>query len=161
MGCIIPKAVILFQWYEPLKRFIMMKRLEMDCLTPRMQINPFSLVFSSAASNCDFPLVRLNISNNIFKICIGVYRNEVNASEFDIREAKKQKFNLQFVDFNDTGKMEHFLSRTGTNSLAETLLFESPTETIRPSWYNKQRLEVVAMKQLDRDTLFIAFEDQV
>lgn len=57
--------------------------------------------------------------------------------------------------------MEHFLSRTGTNSLAETLLFESPTEKIRPSWYNKQRLEVVTMKQLDRDTLFIAFEDQV
>lgn len=66
MGCIIPKAVILFQWYEPLKRFIMMKRLEMDCLIPRIQINPFSLIFSSAASNSDFPLVRINISNNIF-----------------------------------------------------------------------------------------------
>lgn len=66
MGCIIPDAVLLFQWYEPLSRFIMMKRVDVDfglsarsfLRSSKMFCSPFSLVFGTNV-NADFPLVSL------------------------------------------------------------------------------------------------------
>lgn len=64
MGCIIPNAVLLFQWYEPLSRFIMIKRVDIDFgLSARSLLkssslfcSPFSLIFRTNA-NADLPLV--------------------------------------------------------------------------------------------------------
>uniref|UniRef100_A0A915ENN7 Mitogen-activated protein kinase kinase kinase kinase n=1 Tax=Ditylenchus dipsaci TaxID=166011 RepID=A0A915ENN7_9BILA len=138
MGCAVPNAVLLFQWYEPLSRFIMMKRVDLERLPSSPQLQPFSLIFGSAASNADFPLV-----------CIGAYKNTEISGKLD----------FHLVDFNDTGKIEHFLARS--ENAAD--LFNS--STLRP-YKGKlvsgaHKLEVAAMKQLDRDTLFIAAGNRI
>lgn len=63
------------------------------------------------------------------------------------------------IDFNDTGKLEDFLARSQNAELFDG--------TLRPltgrvfNWSNKQKIEVTAFRQIDRDTLFVAYENKV
>ncbi|KAI1720771.1 protein kinase domain-containing protein [Ditylenchus destructor] len=139
MGCAVQRTVLLFQWYTPLSRFILVKRLDLDFL-PAYPLQPFSLIFGSAASNSDYPL-----------ICIGVYKNKETMGKLD----------FHVVDFNDTGKIDHFLARSGDTADLFDLTTMQPYKNKVFSWHGKERVEAVTMKQLDRDTLFVAFDNQI
>lgn len=97
------------------------------------------------------------------QICVGVSKKENDNDEHIVNSKfKKRRTNLRlyFVDFNDTGKLEHFLARLSTSNM-----FDTDTNTMlrnNPfSWQSKDRLDVVCLKQLDRETLFLAYEDKV
>jgi hypothetical protein len=123
--------------------------------TPYQPYQPFSLLFGSAAFNSDFPMV-----------CIGVYKNESESSTDGPPSTTREKLDFQLVDFNEVtvGRIEHFLAQ-GHNA-AE--LFDSAA-TLRPlrekllpcRWSQRTKLPVVAMRQLDRDTVFIAYNRRV
>ena len=54
--------VLLFRWFDPLSRFISLKRVELDKLSftykgPEHLHRPFNLVFGSTASSSDYPMV--------------------------------------------------------------------------------------------------------
>ncbi|CAG9533857.1 unnamed protein product [Cercopithifilaria johnstoni] len=73
--CATPSAVILFQWYEPLAKFLMLKTVEMRI--PHLPLRPFQLIYS-AGTDSDFP-----------KVCLAVYKGV------------GRKFHLHYVNFND------------------------------------------------------------
>ncbi|VDK76319.1 unnamed protein product [Litomosoides sigmodontis] len=73
--CATPSAVILFQWYEPLAKFLMLKTVEMRI--PHFPLQPFQLIYS-AGTDSDFP-----------KVCLAVYKGV------------GRKFHLHYVNFND------------------------------------------------------------
>ncbi|VDN08307.1 unnamed protein product [Thelazia callipaeda] len=73
--CATPSAVILFQWYEPLTKFLILKTVEMR--VPHFPLRPFQLIYS-AGTDADFP-----------KVCLAVYRGV------------GRKFHLYYVNFND------------------------------------------------------------
>uniref|UniRef100_A0A183E2T2 CNH domain-containing protein n=2 Tax=Gongylonema pulchrum TaxID=637853 RepID=A0A183E2T2_9BILA len=75
LSCATPSAVILFQWYEPLSKFLILKTVEMRI--PRFPLRPFQLIYS-AGSDADFP-----------KVCLAVYKGA------------GRKFHLHYVNFND------------------------------------------------------------
>lgn len=52
--CATPSAVILFQWYEPLAKFLTLKTVEMRI--PHFPLRPFQLIYS-AGTDADFPKV--------------------------------------------------------------------------------------------------------
>lgn len=138
MACAIPGSVLLFQWYEPLQKFVLMKSVSVDRMMMR-PIRPFCLLYGCPGNpTSEFP-----------KVCIGVYKNEESPTKLD----------LQMIDFNDTGKLEDFLARSQNAELFDG--------TLRPltgrvfNWSNKQKIEVTAFRQIDRDTLFVAYENKV
>lgn len=56
--------VLLFRWYDPLSRFVWLKRVELDKLStpytgPQHPHKPFNLIFGSMATNSDYPMVGL------------------------------------------------------------------------------------------------------
>jgi len=66
MACAVPSAILLFQWYDPQAKFLLMRKVELrPGIGSRVPYQPFSLVFGSAAHNSDFPMM-----------CIGVYGSE-------------------------------------------------------------------------------------
>lgn len=71
------------------------------------------------------------------------------------------KLDFHVVDFNDTGKIDHFLARSGDTADLFDLTTMQPYKNKVFSWHGKERVEAVTMKQLDRDTLFVAFDNQV
>uniref|UniRef100_A0A915PRB6 Mitogen-activated protein kinase kinase kinase kinase n=1 Tax=Setaria digitata TaxID=48799 RepID=A0A915PRB6_9BILA len=73
--CATPSAVILFQWYEPLAKFLILKTVEMRI--PHFPLRPFQLIYS-AGTDADFP-----------KVCLAVYKGV------------GRKFHLHYVNFND------------------------------------------------------------
>ncbi|VDM19696.1 unnamed protein product [Wuchereria bancrofti] len=73
--CATPSAVILFQWYEPLAKFLILKTVEMRI--PHFPLRPFQLIYS-AGTDADFP-----------KVCLAVYKGVGH------------KFHLHYVNFND------------------------------------------------------------
>lgn len=66
----------------------------------------------------------------------------------------------QLVDFNDHGKLEHFVAKSVNSDLYDTLrpLGENG---LSQTYTDRNRRNVIALKQLDRDTFFIAFENEV
>lgn len=54
MCCATPSAVILFQWYDPLAKFLILKTVEIRI--QQFPIMPFQIVYS-AGSDADFPKV--------------------------------------------------------------------------------------------------------
>ncbi|VDD96285.1 unnamed protein product [Enterobius vermicularis] len=75
MCCATPSAVILFQWYDPLAKFLILKTVEIRI--QQFPIMPFQIVYS-AGSDADFP-----------KVCLSVYKGSA------------KKYHLQMISFND------------------------------------------------------------
>lgn len=110
------------------------------------------------ALNADYP-----------QICIGVYNskqlnsdveNEAINIDDQLKHTDEVNFHFQFVDFNDHGKLEHFVAKSANYDIYNTL---KPLGHSKSSfnYSDRNRYNVVAIKQLDRDTIFIAFENQV
>ncbi|KAL3068137.1 hypothetical protein niasHT_038127 [Heterodera trifolii] len=177
--CAVPHAVLLFQWYEPLSRFVHLKRVQLDKLsTPYTDLQhphkPFNLVFRSGAANSDLPMV-----------CIGISRaltSPVGTAQELLRELRtnlqKDKFELQLIDFNGTdstvNNMNDMYSAAlfGDCSSDDEIIGSwqrgghavSPrsTSSLRTIWRWREKLEnVVTLKQLDKETLFIAHDNQI
>ncbi|MCP9264559.1 M4K5 [Dirofilaria immitis] len=111
--CAIPSAVILFQWYEPLAKFLMLKTVEMRI--PHFPLRPFQLIYS-AGTDADFP-----------KVCLAIYKG------------LGRKFYLHYVNFND-------------ESVHCDLDGQDRAEAVY--------LNVVALKQVDRDALLLCYENR-
>jgi hypothetical protein len=118
-------------------------------------INPEFLTSKClGALNADYP-----------QICIGVYdrqKSSVDLDSEDERSKETEEVNLQYqlVDFNDHGKLEHFVAKSVNFDLYDTLrpLGEDSSSF---TYTDRNRRNVIALKQLDRDTFFIAFDNQV
>lgn len=82
-------------------------------------------------------------------MCIGVYKSE---------EAEKLDFHT--VSFDDVGKLEDFMVQSRNTGLCDA-------DTLKPfsrkvvEWEKKTKYDVTAMKQLDRETIMLAFDNKV
>lgn len=82
-------------------------------------------------------------------MCIGVYKSD---------EADKLDFHT--VSFDDVGKLEDFLVQSRNTGFCDV-------DTLKPysnkvvSWESKTKLDVMAMKQLDRDTIMLCYDNKV
>lgn len=170
----VPHEIILYQWFEPRNSFVQLKS-----VTASVQRSaPFNLIFDmgefkfryflqsvslkllklllliiSGAPNADYP-----------QVCIGVYDQqrcgdeETKESEGTSKGRKELHLHYQLVDFNDHGKLEHFVAKSVNSDLYDTL---RPLGENGFTYSDRNRRNVLAFKQLDRDTFFIAFENQV
>ncbi|KAL7073753.1 hypothetical protein ACQ4LE_006917 [Meloidogyne hapla] len=191
--CAVPNAVLLFRWYDPLTRFVWLKRVELDKLSlpylgPQHPHRPFNLVFTSGAANSDYPMVCIGISRALTSP-VGTAEQLLN----DLRNkthCQRDRLELQFVNFNgpdsngvsNGGQLFDLFSSDifgggssdedccftpqsapgrspGTFSKNGVMGADSGGRTI---WRWREKLEnVVALKQLDRDTLFLAYNNQI
>ncbi|CAK5024683.1 unnamed protein product [Meloidogyne enterolobii] len=199
--CAVPNAVLLFRWYDPLTRFVWLKRVELDKLAlpylgPQHPHKPFNLVFGSGAANSDYPMVCIGISRALTSP-VGTAQQLLN----DLRNNKtyqKDRLELQFVNFNGPDSNNGVSSSNGCGGGVGGQFFDLFTSDIfggcgssddeccftpqgrspnnfcskngimgsdingRTIWRWREKLEnVVALKQLDRDTLFLAYDNQV
>uniref|UniRef100_A0A914HHV7 Mitogen-activated protein kinase kinase kinase kinase n=1 Tax=Globodera rostochiensis TaxID=31243 RepID=A0A914HHV7_GLORO len=176
--CAVPHAVLLFQWYEPLSRFVHLKRLQLDKLnTPYTDLQhahkPFNLVFRSGTANSDLPMVCIGISR--------VLTSPVGTAQELLRELRskpqKDKFELQLVDFNGSDSATNNLNdlysaglfgdcssddEMGTWQRGGPMASPRSTSSLRTIWRWREKLEnVVTLRQLDKETLFIAHNNQI
>ncbi|MFH4973788.1 hypothetical protein AB6A40_000497 [Gnathostoma spinigerum] len=112
--CATPSAVILFQWYEPLAKFLILKTVELR--VTYHPLRPFQLLYS-AGSDADFP-----------KVCLAVYKG-----------SSSRKYYLHVVNFNTE---------------------ESQCELSEEARANSERIDVVALKQVDRDALILSYDNR-
>uniref|UniRef100_A0A915LZZ0 CNH domain-containing protein n=1 Tax=Meloidogyne javanica TaxID=6303 RepID=A0A915LZZ0_MELJA len=102
--CAVPNAVLLFRWYDPLTRFVWLKRVELDKLAlpylgPQHLHKPFNLIFGSGAANSDYPMVCIGISRALTSP-VGTAQQLLN----DLRNNKtyqKDRLELQFILITD------------------------------------------------------------
>ncbi|CAD5224668.1 unnamed protein product [Bursaphelenchus okinawaensis] len=152
MCCAVPNKIQLFQWFEPRSSFIFLKAVEVSNL-PRPNIRPFHLVFGAGALSADYP-----------QVCIGVFKESATSSDDSTLKAETSlddvdQFSFKFADFNDNGRLEDFVSKGWNADFYETLRPLGTTKTLTLSERNK--CDVVAFKQLDRDTYFLAIGNQI
>ncbi|KAI6186457.1 Non-specific serine/threonine protein kinase [Aphelenchoides besseyi] len=154
--CAIPNQVLLFQWFEPRSLFVMLKAVNVENL-PRSSLQPFNFVFGAYSLSADYP-----------QVCIGVYDKHTDCStEYTdhINETKHTNTNelcleYRLVDFNDNGRLTDFVAKSMNADLFDTL--KPLGAGSRNFAYNdRYKREIVNFKQLDRDTLFVAFEDRI
>ncbi|VDK46772.1 unnamed protein product [Anisakis simplex] len=111
--CATPSQVILFQWYQPLSKFLILKNVYYR--VPYFPIFPFQLIYS-VGTDADFP-----------KVCLAVYKGTAH------------KYYLHLINFND----ETIQCELDEQQRADAL-----------------RLDVVALKQIDRDALVLCYDNE-
>lgn len=81
----------------------------------------------------------------------------------NVNEADELNLNYQLIDFNDHGKLEHFVSKSANSEFRDLFSSTLPLgqNSLNAVYSDRNRYNVLAMKQLDRDTIFVAFENQV
>ncbi|CAD5231812.1 unnamed protein product [Bursaphelenchus xylophilus] len=152
MCCAVPNTIQLFQWFDPRSCFIFLKAIEVNNL-PRPSVNPFNLVFGAGALSADYP-----------QVCIGVFKNSSSPSDDSTLKPESssddvQQFTFKFTDFNDNGRLEDFVAKSWNADFYETLKPLGSNKTLTLSEQNK--CNVVSFKQLDRDTFFLAIDNQI
>lgn len=155
MCCAIPNAVLLFQWFGPRASFMFLKSVQVENL-PNLDIQPFHLVFGVGAVNADYPQVCIGINNNDEANDVTLTPNSSVEQE---NKDKELQHSFRFVDFNDNGRLEDHVAKSWNADLYETLKPSRSAKTLTLNAKDKNR--VVAFKQLDRDTFFIAIDNQV
>ncbi|WKY09364.1 hypothetical protein Q1695_002042 [Nippostrongylus brasiliensis] len=111
--CCVPSAVLLFQWYEPLNKFLLVRSSELKAAT-RFPLSPFKLI----NARTDFP-----------QLCVGVSATDCT-----------DRYEFSWIKFED---------RKAPN----------PSPDITECCGLK--LDVVAMSQLDRDSVLFAYRNKV
>lgn len=111
--CCIPTAVLLFQWYEPLNKFLLVRSSELDTAT-RFPLSPFKLI----NARTDFP-----------QLCIGVQVTD-----------SIDRYEFSWIKFDD--------KKTPNVSPDVTQLCTT-------------KLDVVAMSQIDKDSVLFAYKNKV
>uniref|UniRef100_A0A0K0FKW5 Mitogen-activated protein kinase kinase kinase kinase n=1 Tax=Strongyloides venezuelensis TaxID=75913 RepID=A0A0K0FKW5_STRVS len=153
--CVIPNALLLFQWYDPYKKFLLLKKIDVKKF-PFLPLKPFQLLYGSTAVDSDFP-----------KICIGVYRSK-----------ETNQFYLHTGDFNDYNENTSDTSSVNDDDVDSscdsnrnsTLVHSSNRATITQK--NKleippfqlgtmEKIEVKSMKQLDANTILLSYNNKV
>ncbi|VDM66354.1 unnamed protein product [Strongylus vulgaris] len=134
--CCTPSSVLLFQWYEPLNKFLLVRSSELDA-SSRFPLSPFKLI----NARTDFP-----------QLCIGVQATESN-----------DKYDFSWVKFEDRkvcfAVMLIILHRI---SLAiEVLEVLNSQETLDILVFNNAKLDVVGMSQIGKDSLLFAYKNKV
>ena len=136
--CAVPDAMILYQWYQPQEKFVLLKRHEIDKFQKSAIFKPFSLLFGNGPSNCDYP-----------QICYGIYKRQDD-----------EGFDLQLCNFNDHGKLEDLLANSQNLDFMDT-------DTLRPftsrkfKFDVKLKVEAATMNQLEKDTVMLAYDNKI
>ncbi|KAE9552321.1 hypothetical protein FO519_004446 [Halicephalobus sp. NKZ332] len=136
--CAVPDAMILYQWYQPQEKFVLLKRHEMDRFHKDAMFRPFSLLFGNGPSNCDYP-----------QICYGIYKRQDD-----------EGFDMQLCNFNDHGKLEDLIANSQNLDFMDT-------DTLRPftsrkfKFDSKLKVEAVTMNQLEKDTVMLAYDNKI
>ncbi|KAI6213404.1 Non-specific serine/threonine protein kinase [Aphelenchoides besseyi] len=119
---------------------------------PRSSLQPFNFVFGAYSLSADYP-----------QVCIGVYDKHTDCSTEEndhINETNELCLEYRLVDFNDNGRLTDFVAKSMNADLFDTL--KPLGAGSRNFAYNdRYKREIVNFKQLDRDTLFIAFDDRI
>lgn len=164
MAVAVPNEIILYSWFEPRKTFMQLKSVSANVPSAGL----FHLIFDMGN---DFVLFAIYLNNlgalnaDYPQVCIGVYNRQksdvdLEQSEEMPKEADEVNLHFQLVDFNDHGKLEHFVAKSMNSDLFDTLRPHVENNS-NLTYTDRNRRNVIALKQLDRDTFFIAFENQV
>ena len=137
--CALPGSMLLYQWYKPQSKFVLLKKHEMDRLTRNPIMTPFELVFGNGQTNSDYP-----------QLCYGVYE----------RQGSKDGFDLQMINFNDHGKLEDFLANSQNFELFDTETLK-PYTTKRFKFDLLLKVKAVSLRQLERDTLMLTYDNKI
>uniref|UniRef100_A0A0N4ZT40 Mitogen-activated protein kinase kinase kinase kinase n=1 Tax=Parastrongyloides trichosuri TaxID=131310 RepID=A0A0N4ZT40_PARTI len=153
--CVIPNALLLFQWYEPYQKFLLLKKIDVKRF-PFLPLKPFQLIYGSSAADSDFP-----------KVCIGVYRSK-----------ETNQFFLHMGDFNDysenssdtSSNNDDEIDSSSDSNRNSTLIHGSNKATITqknsleiPPFQlgTMEKIEVKSMKQLDVNTVIFSCNNKV
>jgi [mitogen-activated protein kinase] kinase 5 len=137
--CAVPGAMLLYQWYKPQAKFVLLKKHEMDRQPKNPIMKPFDLVFGNGQMNSDYP-----------QLCYGIYE----------KQGSKDGFDLQMVNFNDHGKLEDFLANSQNLDFMDTETLK-PFTSKRLKFDMLLKLRVVSLQQLERDTLMVAYDNKI
>ncbi|KAK0411293.1 hypothetical protein QR680_005585 [Steinernema hermaphroditum] len=143
--CATPSAFLLFQWYDPLSKFLLLKTIDL-AKSPDLPLKPFQLLFGSNAA-FDFP-----------EVCYGIYKGP-----------HRKQYIFKIADFNleadrSTVFSYSMSSMSTSEEGADTLVArsrQSVTLSHSPSEDRIEKLDVVMMKQLDRGSVLVAFPGRV
>jgi hypothetical protein len=103
------------------------------------------VTFLLGALNADYP-----------QVCVGVYDRTTEFVSEVTNGEDELNLRYQLVDFNETGKLADLVN----SDLYNTLRPLGETSCAQ-TYSDRHRRHVIEFKQLDRDTFFIAFENQV
>uniref|UniRef100_A0AC35U9J3 Non-specific serine/threonine protein kinase n=1 Tax=Rhabditophanes sp. KR3021 TaxID=114890 RepID=A0AC35U9J3_9BILA len=140
--CVVPNGLVLFQWYEPYQKFLLLKKIEVSKF-PSLPLKPFQLLFGSNASDSDFP-----------RVCLGVYRC-----------TETSRFLLYMGDYNDYGETGSSSGSSqeedGNATLTMKRLPKLSLSTPSFSCSTIEKIEVKSMKQLNSNTIIMAYNNKV
>ena len=156
----VPSQVLLFQWFEPRAMFMLVKSVRVENL-PRAGLSPFNLVFGvGAAFSAVYP-----------QVCVGVYDRYLKeaadeSADSDCEAASHETsaplhLEYRLVDFNDNRTLADFFANSEHSELYNTIKPWHGKSKRQTEYVDRAKREVIAFKQLDRETFFIAFEHRV
>ncbi|CEF63120.1 Protein kinase domain and Citron-like domain and Serine/threonine-/dual specificity protein kinase, catalytic domain and Protein kinase-like domain-containing protein [Strongyloides ratti] len=153
--CVIPNALLLYQWYDPYKKFLMLKKIDVKKF-PFLPLKPFQFLYGSTAVDSDFP-----------KICIGVYRSkETNQfflhtgdfNDYNENTSDTSSVNDDDVDSScDSNRNSTLIHSSNRATLTQKNLLEINPFQLR----TMEKIEVKSMKQLDSDTILLSYNNKV